>query len=187
MYNQKFGITNIAHNLYPHIHRIIALRDIGAEVHRGDLGGFVADESNLSYEPGDNSWVFGDAIAAGLSIVAQDSQLRDHAVACGEAYVSHGSVLSGYACAEDNAYIRGSTVTGNARVSGSGAVLDLPETGKAPVLAGSSTVYGMVQGDVQMDGAALVFAGEAIRNDTRDKLVVDGPNRTIIHAPRRIF
>lgn len=92
MYNQKFGITNIAHNLYPHIHRIIALRDIGAEVHRGDLGGFVADESNLSYEPGDNSWVFGDAIAAGLSIVAQDSQLQDHAVACGEAYVSHGSV-----------------------------------------------------------------------------------------------
>lgn len=75
MYNQKFGITNIAHNLYPHIHRIIALRDIGAEVHMGDLGGFVADESNLLYEPGDNSWVFGDAVAAGLSIVAQDSRL----------------------------------------------------------------------------------------------------------------
>jgi len=176
MYNQKFGITNIAHNLYPHIHRIIALRDIGAEVHTGDLGGFVANESNLSYEPGDNSWVFGDAIAAGLSIVAQDSQLQDHAVACGEAYISHGSVLSGYACAEDNAYIRGSTVTGNAHVSGSGAVLDLPETGKAPVLAGGSAVYGMVQGDVHMNVATLVFAGEAIRNDTRDKLVVDDPN-----------
>jgi len=187
MYNQKFALTNIGHEKYPHVHRIVALRDIGTEVHAGDLGGFVSDESNLSYEPGDDSWVFGNAVAAELSIVAQDSQLRDHAIACGEAYISHGSVLSGHARAEDNAYIRGSVVTKNARVSGVGTVLDLPETGKAPVLTGDSVVYGVVQGDVYLNGNALVFVGEAIRNDTRDKLIINGQNRVVIHKSRGKF
>jgi len=187
MYNQKFGITDIAHEQYPHIHRIVALRDIGTEVHAGDLGGFILDESNLSYEPGDDSWIFDDAIAADLSIVAQNSQLRDHVIVCGEAYISHGSVLSGHARAEDNAYIRGAIITENARVSGTGTVLDLPETGKAPVLTDSSIVYGVVQGDVQLNGNALVFVGEVIRNNTRDKLIINGQNRVIIHTPRGIF
>ncbi len=187
MYNQKFEITNIAHSLYPYIHRIVAIRDIGTEVKAGDLGGYVMFEDNLSYTPGDDSWVFGDAIAADLSIVAQNSQLRDHAIACGEAYISHGSVLYGYARAEDKAHIRGSIIAENARVSGTGTVLDLPETGKAPVLAGNSVVYGVVQGDVQMNGNALVFVGEAIRNDTRDKLIINGQNRVIIHTARGIF
>lgn len=105
----------------------------------------------------------------------------------GSKNILYGWILSGCACAEDNACIRGSTVTGNARVSGSGSVLDLPETGKAPMLTGSSAVYGTVLGDVHMDGAALVFAGETIRNDTRDKLVINGSSRAVIHAARGIF
>lgn len=41
MSNQKFEITDIAHEKYPFLHRIRALRDIGSEVKAGDLGGFV--------------------------------------------------------------------------------------------------------------------------------------------------
>mgnify|MGYP007086055088 CR=1 FL=1 len=39
--NKKYEITDIAHETYPFLHRIRALRDIGENVKAGDLGGFV--------------------------------------------------------------------------------------------------------------------------------------------------
>lgn len=45
-----------AHEKYPFLHRIRALRDIRPGVRAGDLGGFVESEHNLSFEPGDNAW-----------------------------------------------------------------------------------------------------------------------------------
>ena len=57
MTNQKYEITDIAHEEYPFLHRIRALRDIGEKVKAGDLGGFVESESNLSFEPGDDAWI----------------------------------------------------------------------------------------------------------------------------------
>ena len=40
------------------LHRIIALKDFG-DVKKGDLGGFVQSESNLSHEG--NCWIYEDA------------------------------------------------------------------------------------------------------------------------------
>lgn len=56
MNNEKYEITDIAHEKYPFLHRIRALRDIRPGVRAGDLGGFVESEHNLSFEPGDNAW-----------------------------------------------------------------------------------------------------------------------------------
>ena len=99
--NQKYEITDIAHESYPFLHRIRAKKDIGSQVKAGDPGGFVEGGSNLSSEPGDDAWLFDDAIAAGGAYVDQGSCLRGNAVACDSAYVSRGSVLSGNARAED--------------------------------------------------------------------------------------
>ena len=49
--NQKYEITDIAHEEYPFLHRIRALRDICGEICAGDIGGFVESESNLSAGP----------------------------------------------------------------------------------------------------------------------------------------
>lgn len=110
--NQKYEITDMAHEEYPFLHRIRALRDICGEIHAGDIGGFVESESNLSAEPGDCAWIFDDAIAAGDAYVDRDACLRGDAIACGSAYVSKGSVMSGHSHAEDNAYLRGASMTG---------------------------------------------------------------------------
>ena len=67
--NEKYEITDIAHEKYPFLHRIRALRDVGIEVRAGDLGGFVEGEFNLSQEADDASWIFDDAIACGESSV----------------------------------------------------------------------------------------------------------------------
>lgn len=49
--NQKYEITDMAHEEYPFLHRIRALRDICGEIRAGDIGGFVESESNLSAGP----------------------------------------------------------------------------------------------------------------------------------------
>lgn len=69
MTNDKYEITDIAHPEYPWLHRIRALQDIGKDVKKGDLGGYVESESNLSFEPKDNAWLFDDSIACNTAYV----------------------------------------------------------------------------------------------------------------------
>ena len=138
--NQKYEITDIPHEQYPFLHRIRALQDIGTEVRAGDLGGFVESESNLSFEPGDNAWIFDNAIACNNAYVDNGSCLRGEAVACDNAYVSHGSVMTGHSRAEDDAYIRGAVLSAHARASGKSMILHAQDTLAVPLLSGQCAV-----------------------------------------------
>ena len=183
--NAKYEITGIAHEKYPFLHCIRALRDIGSEIKAGDLGGFVECEGNLSFETGDNAWIFNDAIAAGEGHVDKGSVLRERAIVCGCAYASHGTEMSGDSRAEDDAYIRGARLSRCARVSGSGMVLQSPTTKAAPILTGSCSVYGKVMGDVMLAGSVVVISDETISNDSLDTLSIDERGRTILRDPSR--
>ena len=183
--NAKYEITGIAHEKYPFLHRIRALRDIGSEIKAGDLGGFVESEGNLSFEAEDDAWIFNDAIAAGEGHVDKGSVLRERAIVCGCAYASHGTEMSGDSRAEDDAYIRGARLSRCARVSGSGMVLQSPTTKAAPILTGSCSVYGKVMGDVMLAGSVVVISDETISNDSLDTLSIDERGRTILRAPSR--
>lgn len=183
--NQKYEITDITHEKYPFLHRIRALRDIGSEVKAGDLGGFVESESNLSFEPGDDAWIFDEAIACNNAYVDQGAFLRENAVACENAYISHGALLSGHARAEDDSYIRGAVLNGCVRASGSSMVLHSPDMRSVPIFTGHCAVYGKVSGDVRLTGKAVVISGEHICNDTLDTLVIDECGRSVIRHPSR--
>lgn len=183
MSNTKYEITDLAHEKYPFLHRIRALRDVGIEVRAGDLGGFVEGEFNLSQEQEDSSWLFDHAIAAGCACVDRDSSLRGEAIACGQAYITQRSALSGHARAEDSAYIRGAVLREYARVSGTAMVLNTPGTGQYPKLSGHCTVYGTVAGAVEVTGTTVILWEEKIRNTTRDTLVLDGTDRAVIRHP----
>ncbi len=186
MTNQKFEITDIAHEEYPFLHRIRALRDVGKDVKAGDLGGFVEHEGNLSFEPGDDAWVYDDAIAAGDSVVDRGSTLRGRAVISGHAYVSHSSTLFGSARAEDEAYLRGATMWGDAKASGVSMILAAPENPeRAPRLSGRCCVYGKVIGDVHLLGGAVVLSGEEVCNSTPDGFILDGKTRTVVRGAGR--
>ena len=134
--NKKYEITDIAHETYPFLHRIRALRDIGENVKAGDLGGFVEGEHNLETELSDSAWIFDDAIACGSAYVNQDSSLHNTAIACDHAYVSCGSALYGQARAEDDAYLRGAVMCGNAYASGFAQIICGPDKFKPPILPG---------------------------------------------------
>ena len=179
--NNKYEITDISHEEYPFLHRIRALRDVGAEVKAGDLGGFVESESNLSTVPGDNAWIYEDAIAAGDAYVDQNATLQGKAVACDQAYISQNALLAGNSRAEDMAYICGGVLLDGARCSGSSMVLPSPDTHNVPVLS----VYGKVMGDVGVQGNAVILEGETIQNNTLDRLLLDERGRSILRDPSR--
>lgn len=183
--NQKYEITEIAHEKYPFLQRIRALRDIGSEVKAGALGGFVESESNLSFRPGDDAWIFDNAIVCNDAYADKGSYLRGDAIACDHAYVSRGTLLAGHARAEDDAYIRGAVLTDHARASGFAVIVYNQDTGGVPMLSGQSAVYGRVSGDVRLTDTALVISGEEIQNDTLDTLVISSQGRSVIRDDSR--
>ncbi len=186
MSNTKFEVTEIAHEKYPFLHRIRALRDVGNKVRAGDLGGFVEDENNLSSAQGDEAWIFDNAVCAGFGCVEQNSQLHGCAVVCGFGCASHGSVVRGDARVEDDAYVQGADLSDHARVSGRGMAIYAPDHDEVrPSLSGHCAVYGIVQGNVRITGSAVVISGEKLRNEVPDTLIVDEHGRSIIRDPMR--
>lgn len=97
----KFGVT---------FKRIRALIDFG-NVKKGELGGFIEKEENLSHE--NNAWVYGNAKVYGDAWVYGNAEVYDNAEVSGNAWVYGGARVYGDARVSGDA-----EVYGNARVSG---------------------------------------------------------------------
>ena len=92
------------------LYRIEALRDFG-DVKKGDKGGFIEKEGNLSQS--DNCWVYNDAM------VYDDAKVYGNAVVCDNAEVYDNAEVFGKAMVYDNAKIRNhASVCGDAKVYG---------------------------------------------------------------------
>lgn len=93
------------------IFRLRALRDIGNYVKKGDLGGYVESELNLSHE-GD-CWIYNDALVHGHARVSMDAGVYDRVIIYGEAKIYGEATIS------DDCQIRDKVeVGGNAIVYG---------------------------------------------------------------------
>ena len=116
------------------LYRIEALKDFG-NVKKGDKGGYVEKEDNLSQE-GD-CWISGNAYVSGNAIVSDNAVVYDSAVICdnakvyddaevyGDAQVYDNAEVSGNAQVYDNAQVFGNAeVYGNAEISGSAEIKD---------------------------------------------------------------
>ena len=126
--------------------RIKALVAFG-DVEKGELGGFIEKEDNLSHDG--NAWVYGNARVFG------------NAQVYGNAWVYGNARVSGDARVYGNAQVYGDArVSGNAQVSGNARV------------SGNAQVYGdaRVSGNAQVSGDARVY-------DAADYAVVKGFGR----------
>ena len=110
------------------LHRIEALKDFGC-VYKGDKGGFVQSEKNLSQL--DKCWIFNDSKAIGNSLVYKNAVLSgnsiicDNAVAAGFSWICDHSIVCEKALITNNARIyRNSVVCGNSYVAGDAKVTD---------------------------------------------------------------
>lgn len=82
---KKFELTDeFVTNVFGHkLFRIKALVAFG-DVEKGELGGFIEKEDNLSHD--DNAWVFGNALVSGNAQVFGDARVfgdADYAVVAG--------------------------------------------------------------------------------------------------------
>lgn len=94
--NDKYALQ--AEPQYPlgpsvRLYRLVAMRNIGADVKEGDLGGFVAGPMNLSAEG--ECWIYDESIAY------SGAQVR------GDAVVKHGAQISGPVTLQDRSSVRG--------------------------------------------------------------------------------
>lgn len=76
------------------LHRIKALRDFG-DVKKGDVGGYVENEYNLSHER--DCWIYDNARVCGNAEVFEYAVIFDNAVIQGNALIYGDSVIEGNA------------------------------------------------------------------------------------------
>lgn len=104
-----------------HIYRIQALRDF-SDVKKGDLGGFVESEDNLSQDG--NCWIYDNAQAVEKSMVVGDACLRDCAkmydssILRGKAQLRGCAQMYHYSCLSDNAVAIDADIAGFADIAG---------------------------------------------------------------------
>ena len=97
------------------VHRIKALRDFG-NVKKGELGGWIESESNLSQN--DKCWVYDRASVSEAAVVEGDAILFGDVEIWGEAVIGGDVTIGGYVQIGDNAKI--SKETDYATVKGFG-------------------------------------------------------------------
>lgn len=75
------------------VYRIRALKDFG-NVKKGDLGGYIAKEENLSHDR--NAWVFDNAVVVGEeAVVYDDAEIHDNVRVYDRAKVYHDARVEG--------------------------------------------------------------------------------------------
>ena len=131
----------------------------GITIAKGELGGWIEGESNLSgdaWVSGDaevsgNAKVFGDAWVSGEAKVYENVEVSGNALVYGNAQVFGNAKVSGDALVNGNAKVYGNAwVSGNAKVFGDAWV------------SGNAKVYGdaWVSGDAKVSGDAEVKSSE---------------------------
>ena len=157
---KKYKLTDETIQVGGHtLHRIEALKDF-SDIKKGDKGGFVESEDNLSQS--NDCWVYDDAKVFSNAMVIDDAlvfgnaQVYDKARVFGVAFVFNDAVVCGDAEVRDNAEVwDNARVYGNARVWGNASIY-----GNARV-CGYARVYGdaRIYGDAKVESASdyIVF------------------------------
>ena len=124
--NKKYKLTDETIEYNGHIlHRIEALKDFGY-VKKGDLGGYVESESNLSQEG--KCWVGGNAKVYENSKVFVNAKVLGNAKVIENAWIYDNAEINGDAKICGNAYIHKNVIIkGNAEIGGNAEVSSIQD------------------------------------------------------------
>jgi len=159
MTTKKYELTEEKREINGHIlFRIRALISFG-NVSRGDLGGWIEREENLSQVYGD-AWVYGDAQVSGNARVYGDARVSGDAWVYGDARVYENAWVSGDAQVSGDAWVYGDAqVSGNARVYGDAWVYgDAQVYGDAWVYGDARVSFGGLSVKFEFDATAYIAA-----------------------------
>jgi hypothetical protein len=178
---KKYEITEIAHPLYPWLHRIRALTAVNEQVKAGDLGGYVQSEENLCQNGG--CWIYDRAVCCEDAAVSGEARICDDTLVKGSALVTGNARMFEWACAEGNCCIRSGEISRNARVAGE-AVVSENGDGYSPLIDGTSMVYGSVSGQFIIKD--IVLPGENYQNSSPDLFILENGKREVLVKERKL-
>lgn len=132
------------------VHRIRALKDFN-DVEKGDLGGFVEKEKNLSHEG--SCWIYDDASVLGSARIMNSTMIKENALVKNNAIVDMNALIRGRALIGGDAI-----VSGNDEYDGIGVVIE----GFANI-SDRATIKGKITigGRVRVDGNAHIILHES--------------------------
>ena len=135
------------------LYRIKALKDFSC-IKKGDLGGYIEKENNLSHDG--KCWVYG----YGNAKVYDDAEVYGNACVFGDAKVYGGAKVYGYSIIYDSANVYGDAVVyDSANVSGNANVYSYAKVYGNAVVSGDAGVSGNaeVYGNAEIFGNAMVY------------------------------
>lgn len=143
------------------IYRIKALRDFG-DVKKGDIGGYIEKESNLSHEG--NCWIYDDAYVLGNARVCNNARVYNKAKIFGNAYLSGNSKIFDNARVFDNAQ-----VFLNAKVHDNAKVFENAKVYNNAEVYGNSQVFGYskVFGNAKVFNNSKVFGNSEVYDNAK--------------------
>ena len=147
------------------VYRIKALKDFGI-VKKGELGGYIAKESNLSFKEGSMAWVGKEAVVMDDASVLHHAHVTDCAIVAGTTTVKDSAIVGGSAEINGNCFImKEAVVVGSAKLNGKVVVTDRSIIMEDVSLNGMIRVYGdaSLSGDIEIEGSADI--GFSIENN----------------------
>ena len=153
------------------VHRIRAVKDFG-NVKKGDLGGWIESEENLS-QKGD-CWVYDDSIVFHLAKIVDAAIVQGGAFVSGGAKIcEHASVIE-KAVVSDQAIIKGNSVVAGSSFVGGDAIIDGASfIDDRSTVTGNAFVTGKFPSRTTIKGRAVV-SNLAHITSTNDVIVI-GP------------
>lgn len=160
---KKYKLTNdtIQHN-GKILYRIEALRDFN-NVEKGDKGGFVESDNNLSQEGGcwiyDNAKVFDEARVYNDARICDDAQVYEYAEVYGDASVFNDAKVCGNAKVYEKAVVSEKAyIDIKSRIYGSANVCD------DSIVTGAAKIYGsaLITENAHVNGDAMIYGSSHI-------------------------
>lgn len=158
------AIANKKYELLPAVYngnkcfQIRAIKDFG-EVRKGDLGGYIGSEENLSASG--NCWIFDKASVFDKSIVSGDAQVKNFAEVRGK------SIISGKCVVKDKSSVWDSSIKGNVEISGKASVIESEVKGNSKISNGSYVQWSKVSGNAQIIGDKCVVVRSTVKGQTK--------------------
>jgi len=204
---KKYKIIEETERINSHgatVYRIVALKNVGHDVKKGDIGGWIANESNLSHY--DECWVYDEAEVFGNAKITWDAQIRDHskikdnAIIYGYAIIEEYAEISGNAQIGDNVIVCGRAqvwenvvlwdvvgVSGNAIIRGNAQIRGTGEIKGNARIGGNVQITGwpVIKGNARIEGHAKIGGSAIISNYVGGYSIVT--HGEVIESPSKYF
>lgn len=155
------------------LYQIKALRDIVPSNHsfpkifKGDLGGYVETEKNLSQEG--NCWIYKNSKVFGLATVQDDAiawghtYIQDNAIVCNNAVIKT-SMIYDSSIIKDNAVINcGSAVRNNSSIGGSAKIEASSIFDNAKIFGKTAIIKSIVKDEATLTGDTISIINSQIK------------------------